>query len=143
MSNNVKQILRGKSAEVLTIGPEGTAADAMAVMVERNIGALPVVESGRLLGIVSERDLLRRVMVKGAALGAVRVRDIMTSGVFTVEAGHDIGHCMELMTERRIRHLPVVEGDALVGLLSIGDVVRAMLQEQQATIEQLEMYIRS
>lgn len=143
MGASVKQILKGKSSGTLTIGPDQTAEAAMQVMVERSIGALPVVNGEKLIGIISERDFLRRVLAKGDSLDSVRVREIMTGEPRTVNSNDDIGHCMELMTGLRIRHLPVVDGGRLVGLLSIGDVVRATMEEQQATIEQLEMYIRS
>jgi CBS domain-containing protein len=142
MSNSVKQILAGKPAGLISVAPDDTLQLAMRVMVERNIGVLPVCEGDRLVGILSERDFLRRVLFKGVSLDQA-VRSVMTEKIVTVHSGDSIERCMELMTQLRVRHLPVVDGDRLTGVLSIGDVVRVSLDEQRAMIEQLESYIRA
>lgn len=142
MSNTVKQILAGKPAGLVSVTPDDTLQLAMRTMVERNIGVLPVCEGDRLVGILSERDFLRRVLFKGVSLEQ-EVRSVMTDKITTVNSGESIERCMELMTELRVRHLPVVDGGRLTGVLSIGDVVRVSLDEQRAMIEQLESYIRA
>lgn len=142
MSSSVKQILAGKPSGLVSIDPDATLESAMRMMVERNIGVLPVSDGDRLVGILSERDFLRRVLYRGVSLEAT-VREVMTERIFTVQSSDSIEHCMELMTELRIRHLPVVDGGRLVGVLSIGDVVRVTVEDQQSMIEQLESYIRA
>jgi len=142
MSSSVKQILAGKPSGLVSIDPDATLESAMRMMVERNIGVLPVSEAGRLVGILSERDFLRRVLYRGVSLQST-VREVMTEKIFTVQSSDRIEHCMELMTELRVRHLPVVDGGRLVGVLSIGDVVRVTVEDQQNMIEQLESYIRA
>lgn len=142
MSSSVKQILAGKPSGLVSIDPDATLESAMRMMVERNIGVLPVSDGDRLVGILSERDFLRRVLYRGVSLEAT-VREVMTERIFTVQSSDSIEHCMELMTELRVRHLPVVDGGRLVGVLSIGDVVRVTVEDQQSMIEQLESYIRA
>jgi CBS domain-containing protein len=142
MSSSVKQILAGKPSGLVSIDPDATLESAMRMMVERNIGVLPVSEAGQLVGILSERDFLRRVLYRGVSLQST-VREVMTEKIFTVQSSDRIEHCMELMTELRVRHLPVVDGGRLVGVLSIGDVVRVTVEDQQNMIEQLESYIRA
>lgn len=142
MSSSVKQILAGKPSGLVSIDPDATLESAMRMMVERNIGVLPVSDGDRLVGILSERDFLRRVLYRGVSLEAT-VRQVMTERIFTVQSSDSIEHCMELMTELRVRHLPVVDGGRLVGVLSIGDVVRVTVEDQQSMIEHLESYIRA
>lgn len=142
MSSSVKQILAGKPSGLVSIDPDATLESAMRMMVERNIGVLPVSDGDRLVGILSERDFLRRVLYRGVSLEAT-VREVMTERIFTVQSSDSIEHCMELMTELRVRHLPVVDGGRLVGVLSIGDVVRVTVEDQQSMIEHLESYIRA
>jgi CBS domain-containing protein len=142
MSSSVKQILAGKPAGLVSVSPDDTLQSAMRTMVERNIGVLPVCEGDKLVGILSERDFLRRVLYKGVSLES-EVREIMTEKISTVSSGESIQRCMELMTELRVRHLPVVDGGKLTGILSIGDVVRVSLDDQRAMIEHLESYIRA
>jgi len=110
-------------------------------MADKNVGALPVVEQGELLGIISERDYTRKVILKGKSSKDTPVRDIMTQKPVTVQPGDSVSECMHLMTEKRVRHLPVMDGGKMVGLLSIGDLVRRIIWAQTATIDNLEKYI--
>jgi CBS domain-containing protein len=115
--------------------------DAIQLMADRNVGALPVVEKGELVGIISERDYTRKVILKGKSSKDTPVRDIMTQEPVTVHPGDSVGECMHVMTEKRVRHLPVMEGAKMVGFLSIGDLVRRIISAQTATIDNLEKYI--
>ncbi len=142
MSSSVKQILAGKPSGLVSIAPDDTLDAALRMMVERNIGVLPVCEGEALVGILSERDFLRRVLYKGVSLES-EVREVMTEKISTVGSAESIQRCMELMTELRVRHLPVVDAGKLIGILSIGDVVRVTVDDQKAMIEQLESYIRA
>ena len=142
MSSTVKQILAGKPSGLVSIDPDATLESAMRMMVERNIGVLPVSDGEKLVGIISERDFLRRVLYRGVSLQAT-VREIMTEKIVTVTSGDTIENCMEMMTELRVRHLPVVDGGKLSGVLSIGDAVRVTVEDQKSMIEQLESYIRA
>jgi CBS domain-containing protein len=139
----INQLLQGKSGELCTIGPGARVIDALRLMAERNIGALPVVEDGELVGIVSERDYARKVVLKGKSSQDTPVREIMTEGVICVKPGSSVEECMAVMTDRHIRHLPVMENAKLLGILSIGDLVKATIAEQQLVIKQLESYIHS
>ena len=139
----VAELLEGKGNTIWSIGPDHTVYDAIALMAERGIGAVLVVERDRLVGILSERDYARRVILKGKASKDTLVREIMTTTVIHVAPDHTINHCMETMTDSRIRHLPVLVGDRLVGVLSIGDVVKAIISDKQSHIEQLEDYIKT
>ncbi|WP_077046174.1 CBS domain-containing protein [Pseudomonas sp. KK4] len=139
----VAQLLTSKQKQNLyTIAPHSTVDDALSLMALRNIGALPVVEDGRLTGIVSERDYVRKVNRHGHSANDLQVADIMSSPVLTVDPKQTIRECMALFTSRFLRHLPVVDGGQLIGMLSIGDIVKAMIAEQDQLIEQLEQYIR-
>jgi len=140
----VAQMLRGKPQQnVHTVAPDATMLEALRLMAEHNVGALPVVEQGRLVGIVSERDYARKVVLQGRSSIGTAVREVMSVPVVTVTAGQGIRECMGLMTDRHLRHLPVVDGDArLLGLLSIGDLVKEALAEQDGLIQHLEQYIR-
>lgn len=140
MSTTVRQILRGKSA-VHAVNPDDTVLDALRLMAERNIGAVIVLAEGRLEGILSERDYARKVVLLGKASKETPVREIMTTEVITIDPGWSAEQCMALMNQRRVRHLPVVENDQLVGIVSIGDIVRAVVDEQQFAIASLESYI--
>jgi len=137
----VKLILDSKNADIYGIAPDASVLDAIAMMAEKSVGALVVMTGERLAGIVSERDYARKVILRGRSSHDTKVSEIMSTKVFTVSSGHTVEDCMGLMTERRIRHLPVVDGDKLVGVLSIGDLVKALLADREETIKQLESYI--
>jgi CBS domain-containing protein len=137
----VRYLLAFKPKSVWTIGPEEPVLEAIQVMADKHIGALPVMRAEELVGIVSERDYARKVILLGRSSSDTPVWQIMTSEVVTVSPDELVHRCMEIMTERRIRHLPVVEKGKLVGIISIGDLVKAVIEEQQQTITQLERYI--
>ena len=137
----VAQLLRAKGHDVLSISPEAFVFEALKVMAEKNVGALLVVEGERLVGVFSERDYARKVILKGKASKEIPVREIMTSHVLYVRPEQTIEECMALMTDKRVRHLPVLEQERLVGVISIGDVVKAIIAEQEFIIEQLQNYI--
>lgn len=135
-------ILKSKaSAAVHTIGPDDTVFDAVRVMAEKEVGALVVTEHGRVSGIVTERDYARKIALLGRASRVTRVREVMSAPVLCVRPEQSADECMALMTERRLRHLPVVRNGELLGLISIGDLVKDIISEQQFIIEQLEHYI--
>jgi CBS domain-containing protein len=142
MTTTVRDMLVGKTA-IHSVEPGVTVFEALGVMATHNIGAVLVREGTRLVGIFSERDYARKVALLGKASRDLAVSEVMTSDVVTVAPWWTADQCMALMTERRVRHLPVFDGDRLVGLVSIGDVVRAVVAEQQRTIEELEHYITS
>jgi IMP dehydrogenase len=136
------QIIRSKADQgVLTIEPTASAATAARLMAEKNVGALVVVDAGRLVGIVSERDLARKVVIGDRTPTAVKLSEIMSSPVRVVHPGRTGDECMAIMTQGRMRHLPVMDGERLIGLVSIGDLVKATIADQQFIIEQLEHYI--
>jgi CBS domain-containing protein len=137
----LKQLLEAKGREVYTVAPEARVFDALKLMADKGVGALIVTEGGRIAGVISERDYARKVILLGKSSHELQVRDIMTSKVITVHPAQTVEECMALMTEKRIRHLPVTEGERLIGVLSIGDLVKEVIAEQQQTIRQLESYI--
>jgi len=137
----LKQLLDAKGREVHTIAPDARVFDALKAMADRSVGALIVMEGARIAGVISERDYARKVILHGKSSHELRVRDIMTSRVITVHPGQSVEECMALMTEKRIRHLPVTEGERLIGVLSIGDLVKEVIAEQRQTIQELESYI--
>ena len=140
----VEQILKTKSQHqtVYTIGPDDSVLDALKMLAEKNVGALPVVEGNQVVGIVSERDYARKLVLKGRSSAATPVREIMSAPVVTVEPKQKLDFCMNLMTDRHLRHLPVVDNGRLLGLLSIGDLVKETIAEQASLIKQMEQYIR-
>ena len=140
---SVKQLLQTKGREIHSIAPDARVFDALKLMAEKNVGALVVIEGGRLAGIISERDYARKVILLSKSSHDIAVREIMTAKVITVQPGQTVEQCMALMTEKRIRHLPVTEGEKLVGVLSIGDLVKEVIADQEQTIRQLESYIHS
>ena len=137
----VAHILEGKGREVWTISPEATVGDALALMAEKDCGALPVLDGDEIAGIVSERDYARRVELAGKTAGGTGVAEIMTTAVEYVDPEQTADECMALMTESHFRHLPVISEGTLVGIVSIGDVVKAVMEEQGFVIEQLHRYI--
>lgn len=139
----VAQLLQDKGSSVWAVAPSATVFEALGLMAEKNVGALLVIEDRRLAGIFSERDYARKVILHGRASKEMAVRDVMTAAVVTVSPEQGLHDCMELMTRHRVRHLPVIDQDAnLVGVVSIGDVVKAMMAEQAFLIEQLQAYIQ-
>lgn len=128
--------------EVHTVAPEQMVLEAVRTMAERNVGALPVVENGMIIGVISERDYARKMVLQGRSSAGTPVRDIMSSPVITVDSRQSIEACMGIMTDSHLRHLPVVENEKLLGLLSIGDLVKAAISEQAELILQFERYIR-
>jgi CBS domain-containing protein len=141
IAGSVSAILAHKGSAVWSIAPNATVFDAIQLMADKNVGALPVVENGRLAGMISERDYTRKVILKGKSSKETPVRDIMTQELVTVDASDSVTECMRVMTEKRIRHLPVMEGSKMIGLVSIGDLVRRIISAQTATIDNLEKYI--
>lgn len=137
----VRYLLTQKDPQVWSIGPEDPVIEAIQLMADRHVGALPVVQGEQLVGIVSERDYARKVILLGRSSADTPVWQIMSSPVTTVSPEEEVHRCMELMTELRIRHLPVVERGKMIGIISIGDLVKAVIDEQQRTIDQLERYI--
>ena len=137
----VKQILRDKGGKVLSIDPGATVFDALKLMAEKNVGALLVLEGGTVVGILSERDYARKVILHGKSSLNTPVRDIMTDRVMFIRPEQTVEECMALMTEKHIRHLPVLVDNQLVGVVSIGDLVKASIDEKDFVIKQLENYI--
>ncbi len=131
-----------QNQQVHTIGPDQMVVEALRLMAEKNVGALPVVQDGAVVGIVSERDYARKVVLLGRSSVGTPVRDIMSAKVITVDPHKSIDDCMNMMTDGHLRHLPVVEDEQLIGLLSIGDLVKQAIAEQADLIRQLEQYIR-
>ena len=137
----VKQLLDAKGHDVLSIAPDASVLDAIKLMAEKSIGALAVMDGSKLVGIVTERDYARKVILKGRSSEKTPVSEIMSSDVLTTNGAETVQICMNQMTDRKIRHLPVVDGDAVVGMISIGDLVKAVIADQKEEIEHLEHYI--
>jgi CBS domain-containing protein len=137
----VRQLLEAKAPEVFAIGPDEPVIDAIRLMAEKRIGALLVMQAGRLAGIVSERDYARKIVLQGRSSRDTPVRDIMTAEVVSVGLGDTAERCMQLVTDRRIRHLPVLDGVNVLGVVSIGDLVKAVIEDQQLELDQLQRYI--
>jgi CBS domain-containing protein len=137
----ITDVLRGKGSSVATVDPTATVAELVAALAEHNVGALPVLDAGRLVGIVSERDVVRRLHLGGAGLLQLRVADIMSTSVTTCGPTDKIEDLARIMTERRFRHMPVVKDERLVGIVSIGDLVKARIDLLETEREQLQSYI--
>jgi CBS domain-containing protein len=137
----VRSLLEVKGYEVWTIAPDASVYEALRLMADKNVGALLVLEGGELVGVISERDYARKVVLKGRSSRDTSVRDIMTADVVSVRPDQTVEECMALMTDRRVRHLPVVADRRLIGIVSIGDVVKSIITEQGFMIEQLTSYI--
>lgn len=137
----VKHLLDSKGHDVISVAPDLSVFDAIKLMADKLVGSLIVMDGEELSGIVTERDYARKVIIKGRSSESTRVSEIMSTGVLTTSSSQTVNQCMELMTERRIRHLPVVEDDRVIGMISIGDLVQAIIADQQEEIEQLGSYI--
>jgi len=137
----VQHLLDAKGDEIISISPDASVFDAIKLMADKAVGSLLVMENDELKGIVTERDYARKVIIKGRASDSTAVGEIMTADVFTATTDQTVNQCMTLMTEKRIRHLPIVTDDGVIGLISIGDLVQAIISDQQEEIEQLEHYI--
>ena len=137
----VKRVLEAKGREIYSTTPDTTVFDALEEMAERNVGALIVLDDGEVVGIFSERDYARKIILLGRSSRETPVRDIMTTRVVYARPDLSLEECLALMTDKRIRHLPVMEDDELVGVVSIGDLVKGIIQEQRFIIEQLEGYV--
>lgn len=137
----VRHLLETKGGDVITIGQDASVYEAIDLMAQRGVGSLLVMNGGEISGIVTERDYARKVILKGRSSETTTVGEIMSTDVITATTGQTVNECMTLMTERRIRHLPVVEDGEVVGLISIGDLVNAIISDQQEEIEQLGNYI--
>ena len=137
----VREILRVKGHEVCSVGPDATVYEAVQLMANKEIGALVVMEGAQVVGLISERDYARKVILQGRASSTTRVKEIMITAVVYTHLEQPIEECMALMTEKRTRHLPVIEDGKLVGIISIGDLVKAIIADQKFIIEQLERYI--
>jgi len=138
----VERLLEAKGYDIWSITPDASVYEAVKLMADKAIGALLVLESGKLIGIISERDCTRKVMLQERAPKDTLVREIMTSSVITVRPDQTVEECMALVTAKRIRHLPVLAGDQLMGMVSIGDLVKDIISEQEFMIQQLENYIQ-
>jgi CBS domain-containing protein len=140
-SGQIRDILGHKGGSVWSVAPEETVFKAIQLMAEKNIGALLVVKDDKLVGIISERDYTRKVALKGRSSKETAVKDILSGKVVQVTPDHTVEDCMRLMTEHRVRHLPVLEGTKILGIISIGDLVNSIISAQHSTIHQLETYI--
>lgn len=140
-NGSINEILDSKGTAVWTVAPDTTVFEAIQMMSEKNVGALLVTERGKLIGIISERDYTRKVALKGKSSKDLKVREITPDHVLSVTPQHTIEECMRLMTEHRVRHLPVLDGEKLTGVVSIGDLVNWIISAQSTTIRQLETYI--
>jgi len=139
----VRHLLEAKAPEVFAIGPDEPVIDAIRLMAEKRIGAVVVMQAGRLVGILSERDYARKIVLQGRSSKDTPVRDIMTSDVISVGLNDTADRCMQLVTDKRIRHLPVLDGGNVLGVVSIGDLVKAVIEDQQVELDQLQRYIAS
>ena len=139
--DTVKDILQRKNGTVWSVGPNTTVYHAIETMAEKRIGALLVIDEGKLVGILSERDYARKVMLKGRSSKDTPVHEIMTSPVIFVHPGNSVDECMKIITDSRIRHLPVVDDGKVIGIISIGDVVNWIISAQKHTIQQLQNYV--
>ena len=139
----VKNIIQNKSKSIYSVTPQTSVLDALQVMMDKNISALLVMEGSDLKGIFTERDYARKIILLGKASKETSIQEVMTAKLETVKLNTSIDHCMQIMTERHIRHLPIVEDGLVAGMISIGDLVKFVIEDQKQTIEQLQSYISS
>ena len=139
---HVRQLLKTKGNEIWSIAPQATVYEALQIMSEKDVGALLVLDKGNLVGIFSERDYARKLILKGRFSKDTTVGELMTREVLYIESQSTIEDCMALMTAKRVRHLPVLENERLIGIVTIGDVVKQIISDQEFTIQQLERYIK-
>ena len=137
----VKDILRRKGNQVISVSPQSSVLDALKLMAEKNVGGVLVMEGENLVGIFTERDYARKIVLKGKTSAESKICEVMVSNLITITPDNDISDCMHIMTNKTIRHLPVLDNKKLVGLISIGDVVKSIIEEQQSVIQHLEQYI--
>jgi CBS domain-containing protein len=141
MEETIASILRNKGGDIWSVGPDETVYDAIAMMADKGIGALLIISNGQLVGIFSERDYARKIILQGRSSKNTKVREIMTGSPVTVTPDYTVDECMRIITHHRVRHLPVMNGDRLIGVISIGDLVNAIIAAQAQTIDHLHMYI--
>ena len=141
LATTIRDVLKNKAREVWSTRPDATVYQAIELMADKQVGALPVLENGQLAGIISERDYARKIILKGRSSKETAVSEIMSSPVISVSPHTTVGECMRLVTDNRVRHLPVLESGRMIGMISIGDLVNWIIHEQQETIRQLEAYI--
>jgi CBS domain-containing protein len=141
MEQTIAAILQNKGGDIWSVGPDETVYDAIAMMADKGIGALLIISNGKLVGIFSERDYARKIILQGRSSKNTKVREIMTGSPVTVTLDHTVDECMRIITHHRVRHLPVMDGDRLLGVISIGDLVNAIIAEQAQTIDHLRTYI--
>lgn len=140
-NSTISEILSRKGSAAWSIAPDATVYEAIQLMADKNVGAVLVTENGKLVGIISERDYTRKVVLKGKSSKTTAVREVLSSQVIHVTPGHTVEDCMRLMTDHHIRHLPVLESDRILGVVSIGDLVNWIISAQHTTISQLQTYI--
>ena len=141
--HTLRQLLGNKTAEVYSVAPNDSVIDAIRLMAQKGVGAVLVMEGAGLVGIISERDYARKVVLHGRSSAETAVREIMTAEVVTVGLRQTVAECMQIVTEHRIRHLPVMEGGEVVGVISIGDLVKAVIEDQKVQLDELQRYISS
>jgi len=139
----VKQLLDTKSAQIFSVPAETSVLNALSVMMEKNISALLIMEAGQLLGIFTERDYARKIILQGRSSAETELKEVMTADLLTIAPEDSLEHCMKIMTDQHIRHLPVIANGKVAGMVSIGDVVKFIIEDQKQTISQLEGYINS
>ena len=141
VTGTIDAILAQKGSEIFSVSPEATVFEAVEIMATKNVGALLVIQDERLVGLVSERDYTRKVMLRGKRSRETQVREIMSTGLTVVSPREPVENCLRMMTDKRVRHLPVLDGDTIRGIISIGDLVKWVIATQSAAIAHLEMYI--